>query len=135
MTEDDNEHDEHAVAVVCYVRINFVGGASNGRPGVNSRPGLYQLLDSVYTRRLNEAGLYSEEASIRGNTVYACTVGCYEFAGSQLCVWLKVRLLFCLFTWSFVDPLVQWQCVLCINTFVYLSVIPPIFRCEQLHCV
>ena len=41
MTEDDNEHDEHAVAVVCYVRINFVGGASNWRPGVNSRPGLY----------------------------------------------------------------------------------------------
>ena len=39
--EHDNEHDEHAVTVVCYVRINFVGGASNWRPGVNSRPGLY----------------------------------------------------------------------------------------------
>ena len=41
MTEDDNEHDKHAVAVVCYVHINFVGGASNWRPGVTSRPGLY----------------------------------------------------------------------------------------------
>ena len=41
ITEDDSEHDEHAVAVVWYVRINVVGGASNWRPGVNSRPGLY----------------------------------------------------------------------------------------------
>ena len=45
------------------------------RPGVNLRPGLYLPIDSVYPRLLNEAGLYSEEASIQGNTVHVhdCT--------------------------------------------------------------
>ena len=43
-------------------------------PGVNSRPSLYFLKGTINPRPLNRTGFYSEEASIRGNTVYVCEV-------------------------------------------------------------
>ena len=39
-------------------------------PGLNSRPGLYLLQDTINPCPINGTGFYSEEASIRRNTVY-----------------------------------------------------------------
>ena len=36
---------------------------------INLRPSLYLLVDSIQPQSLNEAGFYSEQASIRGNIV------------------------------------------------------------------
>ena len=50
----------------------FVGWADQPEiwgPGINSRPGLYFLFDLICPRLLNEASLYSEEASIWGNVL------------------------------------------------------------------
>ena len=47
-------------------------------PGLNSRPGLYLLKDTISLRPLNGTGFYSEETSIRGNTVYIICIYTYR---------------------------------------------------------
>ena len=50
----------------------WANGRSLKRLGLNSRPGLYLLVDIICPRPLNEADFYLEVVSIRGNTVYTC---------------------------------------------------------------
>ena len=67
--ENINEHYKHAVAchTLCctWTRCH----APQLVPGIYLRPGIYKLYSQAYPRRVNEAGVYSREASIRGNTV------------------------------------------------------------------
>ncbi len=45
---------------------------------IKLRPSLYLLVDSIYPQPINEAGFYSEQASIRGNTVHIL-MSVYEY--------------------------------------------------------
>ena len=70
--ENVNKHYKHAVGddhAVAYHTLCCTWTRCHAPqlvPGVYLRPGVYKLYSQAYPRRVNKAGVYSREASIRG---------------------------------------------------------------------